>query len=102
MHASPARARSATQRARPSSSALTQRFEQPLGGLDTLWLAEPATLVLNAHEALVAGFGDDLHDPGVIKCCLVALLVEVVAFGRDALGIRHHPCDGVVDIDLVL
>ena len=68
----------------------------PSGSLSRL------ALVLDAHEAVVAGVGDDLHDPGEVEHGLPAGVVEVVALGRDPLGIRHHPGDRVVDVDRVL
>ena len=77
-----------------SSSFLVARI--PSGSLSRL------AFVLDADEAVIAGVGDDLHDPGVVELGLLARLVEIVALGRDPLGIGHHPGDGVVDVDRVL
>src|SRR5262249_25973080 len=77
-------------------------LQQALGRLDPLGLAKPAAFVLDAHEAVIAGIGDDLHDPGKVEHRLSPGLVEVVALGRDTLGVRHQPGNGVIDIDRVL
>ena len=60
------------------------------------------SFVLDPDEAVIAGIGDDLHDPGEVELGLLARFVEIVALGRDPLGIGHHPGDRVVDVDRVL
>ena len=62
---------------------------------------ELAAFVLDADVAVVAGVEDDLHHLEVVGLRLVALGVEVVALGADALGERHQLRHALVAVVLL-
>src|SRR5262249_40983729 len=77
-------------------------LQQFLGRPDAVGLGQFVALVLDAEVAAVAGIDHDLHHLLVIGVNLVALVVEVVRLGADALGVGHHLLDALVAVvDLV-
>ena len=82
----------------PFASSSRTRLEQFLGRADAVGFRQLAAFVLDADEAVVAGVHHDLQHLVVVGVGLVALVVEVVRLGADALGVaassRPRPCSG--------